>query len=726
MKNRSLRMIFSLSYFFIFAITSVPKAHASQQAYLKASNILAGKKGAINIAGDPSEDPDFGDMSDPSGSSSSGLDLPPSAPPSDASMPMETPSIPPPSQEPAQISEAPPEAPIPPPAIAPVEMPTVQQPPPIEPPMQTERSQNNGVAEVAQAQLKNLSFKANAKGGTIIIETNKMVTYSAKPDEENKKFVLELDNVKLPKKWKNPLKKHRFKGAVASVDVNHKKGAKITQITFKLKSGYPMPMVEQESQSIMVIMQDKEGGSSGESSATLADNSPAEHQEDISVPENDDKILPVKRVDEYLAQNNKFYGKKISLEVTEMDIREVIKMVTEETGMNLVLDEQIKGNVTLKLRQVPWDQALVILLKLKQLGYSRNGNVLRIATLVELKREEDEVLKAIVVKPEPPEELKVRIIQVNYAKIEDMVKNITPFLTPRGKIIADARTSSIVLTDTQEGVDKAIKLSQSLDIPPYQVLIEGKIVEARERFMKTLGVNWSASGKAMNISGKGANAVNMTPSMSGVPTQLGGGALNLNLSIGTLDIFGDLSATLALNELQENVKVISSPRIVTMHNEAADINQTTQIPLISSNNQNGVITSSVSFKPLQLSLKVTPQVTADGGVIMSVDVNRDYAGPIIDLQTQAASINSRSAKTKVLVKNGQTAVIGGIYQSDATDSEVGIPWLRQIPVVGALFKTNASTKDKIELLIFLTPQILGQLDSHARGGDGKGAPGDVQ
>jgi type IV pilus assembly protein PilQ len=121
-----------------------------------------------------------------------------------------------------------------------------------------------------------------------------------------------------------------------------------------------------------------------------------------------------------------------------------------------------------------------------------------------------------------------------------------------------------------------------------------------------------------------------------------------------------------------------------------------------------------------------PQVTADGGVIMTVDVNRDYAGPIIDLKTQASSINSRSAKTKVLVKNGQTAVIGGIYQSDATDSEVGIPWLRQIPVVGALFKTNASTKDKIELLIFLTPQILGQLDSHARGGEGSSPQGDIK
>jgi type IV pilus assembly protein PilQ len=199
-----------------------------------------------------------------------------------------------------------------------------------------------------------------------------------------------------------------------------------------------------------------------------------------------------------------------------------------------------------------------------------------------------------------------------------------------------------------------------------------------------------------------------------VSPQLGPATFGLDFRLGTLDILGDLQATLALFEQEGQVKVISSPRILTLHNQPAEINQSTEIPLISTNQvPNAGSTTSVSFKPVRLKLQVTPQITNDGAVIMDVDVNREFVGEVVDQNTQARPVNSRSAKTKVLVRNGQTAVIGGIYQSDAAEGTRKVPWLGDVPGVGWLFKSRSKDTSKNELLIFLTPRILAQLESGA-------------
>ncbi|MEN0059289.1 MAG: type IV pilus secretin PilQ, partial [Bdellovibrio sp.] len=187
-----------------------------------------------------------------------------------------------------------------------------------------------------------------------------------------------------------------------------------------------------------------------------------------------------------------------------------------------------------------------------------------------------------------------------------------------------------------------------------------------------------------------------------------------NLSVGTLDFFGTLQAALALAETEEQIKIISSPRIMTMSNETANINQTTEVA-VRQVTQNGTATQeSFQFKPLTMKLEVTPQVTADGSVIMKVLVNRQFQGADVSgAGTGAFSVNSREANTRVLVKNGQTSVIGGVYQSDATDGETGTPGLRDIPILGYLFKTKNINKSKSELLIFLTPRIIGQASSES-------------
>lgn len=181
--------------------------------------------------------------------------------------------------------------------------------------------------------------------------------------------------------------------------------------------------------------------------------------------------------------------------------------------------------------------------------------------------------------------------------------------------------------------------------------------------------------------------------------------------MGTLDILGDLSASLQLYEQKNMAKVLSSPRIVTLHNEPAEINQTTEVPLIQETVTATGSTKTATFKPVKLRLSVVPQITNDGAVIMAVDVNRDFLSGAADQQTGARAVNTRSAKTKVLVKNGQTAVIGGIYQSDQSTGENKVPVLGDIPILGWLFKSQSKTDNRNELLIFLTPRILGQADS---------------
>jgi type IV pilus assembly protein PilQ len=427
---------------------------------------------------------------------------------------------------------------------------------------------------------------------------------------------------------------------------------------------------------------------------------------DPNVDLNSEKILSSQNLAEFLAGNTKFYGKKISIETNDMDVREALKFITDESGVNMVISDEVKGSLSLKLRQVPWDQALVMVMKARKLGYSRQGNVLRIAPIADLKQEEDDAAKVALAR-KGVEPLKVRMFPISYAKVDELEKKIKEFLTERGKVIGDQRTNALVITDQEDSLARAAKLIKSLDIQPAQVLIEGKIVEAKESFMRNVGVNWGGSGDVIKLANGKRGPVNMTPSFSVNPTtKVGGGNFNFNVSVGTLDILGNLSASLALSETEEKVKVISSPRIMTLTNEKANISQSTEVPVKTITNQNGNITETFQFKPLKMSLEVTPQVTADASVIMNVTVNREFQGA--NLTSGGFPVNSRSAQTKVLVKNGQTAVIGGIYQSDATEGNEGTPWIKDIPILGSLFKTATSRKEKIELVIFLTPRIVGQ------------------
>jgi type IV pilus assembly protein PilQ len=268
----------------------------------------------------------------------------------------------------------------------------------------------------------------------------------------------------------------------------------------------------------------------------------------------------------------------------------------------------------------------------------------------------------------------------------------------RGRIEADPRSSSLIITDTDENIRRIEQLVKALDTAPLQVMIEGKIVEAKESAGRRLGINWGYQGQDLGFAGG-----TLSHSASIAPT-IGAANTTLDLKLGTLDFLGDLNAKLSLFESESVAKIISSPRVITMNNQAATISQSVQIPIPSTTTTIGSAPqTTITYRPIPTTLAVTPQITSGGDVLMQISFTREFKG---ESSGENVAIESRDIKTNVMVKNGQTTVIGGIYQSDQVDSEQGTPFLRNIPVLGWLFKSTDKSSVRNELLVFITPRIL--------------------
>lgn len=569
-------------------------------------------------------------------------------------------------------------------------------------------AQDVAAPSVPPANITALNFRANESGGTIIINADQPLNYTTRSNPDLNQYIIEVENAHLPAHLKRSLNTKDIKGSVGAVDAYQNPGSTTARFVIQLRDGVSEPAVQMEGNNLLIVA----SGVPGSDGAQVAQTEPSlDAGSEGGVEESAQstgQILPSQNLTEFLAGNTRFYGKKISIETNNMDVRDALNFITEESGVNMVIAEEVKGPISLKLRQVPWDQALVVIMRTKKLGYTRQGNVLRIAPLQDLRAEEDDATK-LAASRKNIEPLTVRMFPISYAKVDELEKKIKDFLGERGKVVGDTRTNALVVTDIEENLNRVAKLITSLDTQPPQVLIEGKIVEATESFSRDAGISWGATGVPIKVGNGARGPVNMTPSFSINQGAGAGGRLSFGITMGTLDIFGNLSAALALSESEGQVKVISSPRIVALSNEKANINQTTEVPVRQITVTNGIAQETFQFKPLTMKLEVTPQVTADGSVIMGISVNRQFAG-----ETQERgefAVNSREANTRVLVKNGETAVIGGIYQSDAQKGKDGVPWVRDIPLLGSLFESSRTREAKSELLIFLTPRILGQTDS---------------
>ncbi len=436
-----------------------------------------------------------------------------------------------------------------------------------------------------------------------------------------------------------------------------------------------------------------------------------------------------------------FTGKKIDLDMMDANVTDVLRLLAEVSNLNIVASDDVKGTVSLRLKNVPWDQAFDIILKSKGLDMIKKGNVVMVAPEAKIKQEKESALTSKKAQ-EKLEDLEVVFIPANYANVNDLIPQIKGILSERGSVTSDLRTNTLIVKDIRKGREAAVNLVKRLDTTIPQVVIEARIVEAESTFLRDLGIQWGvdfrASGKPFaNIFGANTppgqtspgQTGNIPPGVTAAGTASPSGinppvfspthgvqdfAINLPAqgAIGTLGALGFiignagsnpavLDLRLSAGEQEGHLKTISRPRITTMDNKEAKIEQGESIPFATTS----AAGTATTFVDANLSLTVTPHITPDGSVLMKIKANNNSIGSF-KTSTGEPSINKKESQTEVLVHDGETTVIGGIVISDKNTTDSGIPFLKDIPVLGWLFKRRSISDKQTELLIFITPTIL--------------------
>jgi len=415
-----------------------------------------------------------------------------------------------------------------------------------------------------------------------------------------------------------------------------------------------------------------------------------------------------------------YVGEKLSLNFQDIEVRSVLQLLADFTNLNLVVSDTVQGKLTLRLKNVPWDQALDIILQTKALDKREAGNVIMIAPAEEIANRERIALEGQKQKVELAP-LRTEFFQANYAKAEELAELLKSgtgsILSERGSVSVDNRTNTLLINDTSDQLAEIRALVHRLDVPIRQVLIESRIVIATDDFNKDLGVRWGINRNTTTNDGEGFAVSGNQLGIDNLIDQEPLGQERFNVNLPATNAAGSLSLALArlpfgtLLELELSAmqaegqgEVISSPRVITANQHEAYIEQGVEIPYLEASSSGA---TSVSFRKAVLGLKVKPQITPDDRIVMDLQVNRDTVGEIFGAgNLQVPSIDTRELSTQVLVDNGETIVLGGVYEQRLLDSKDSVPFFSDLPLVGKLFQRTRKEDDKSELLVFVTPKIV--------------------
>jgi type IV pilus assembly protein PilQ len=439
-----------------------------------------------------------------------------------------------------------------------------------------------------------------------------------------------------------------------------------------------------------------------------------------------------------LGQARGYTGRRIDLDLKDADIHNVLRLIGDVSRRNIVVADDVGGTVTIRLRNVPWDQALAVILQSKKLGMVEQGNLLRIAPLDVLQKEREQEIERRKMEVELAP-IETRLIPVSYASAADLEQRLQPLLSDRGSISIDSRTNTLIARDVSAALNQVEELARALDTQTPQVLVEARIIEATSSYIRDVGIQWGGSGtvssttgnptglafpSAIGVAGGASDSQTPTQGLSpfapsvanpnfavNMPAAVGtgeGGAIGL--TFGSIDNNVNLALRLSAAESSGMLRILSSPRVLTMDNKAAKISQGTMIPFSQVSAQ-GVQTV---FQEATLELQVTPHVTADGSVQMAVKISRDE--PDFN-QTSARgdpTILKREAETQLLVMDGHTAVIGGIFVRNTGRNVDQVPFFGDIPILGLLFQRRRASDTRGELVIFITPRIVNRAEALGR------------
>ncbi|HTP52601.1 MAG TPA: type IV pilus secretin PilQ [Anaeromyxobacteraceae bacterium] len=534
----------------------------------------------------------------------------------------------------------------------------------------------------------------------------------SRPDPRT--LILVLEGAELPRKAERSLDTSALSGPLLMVSAFNQKASGQVRVVATLR-GDASDKIAETSKGLTWTV------TSGVAEKHAADESPVVITEASAQAAGFSAAAPEYAITGAPAQKQ-YTGQRITLDFHDIDVRNLLRLLAEVSKKNIVVADDVSGKITVSLRNVPWDQALDIVLTSKGLGKQEVGNVIRIAKYEVIAKEEAAKLEAAknrqVLQP-----LKVRIIPVNFSHATDLVKEVKDVLTDRGTVVVDERTNVLIVKDVQDALARVEGLVRNIDTETPEVLIESRIVEAQTNFSQAIGIQWGgnftfspATGNGIPVgfpnvmSGTGASGGGPTTGVQNNPNY----AVNLPAAIGQGSgggiglVFGSANGAFNLNlrlsalEAKGVVKTISAPKIATLDNKEASIAQGNSIPF-SQVSASGVNTT---FVEALLELKVTPHVTADGSILMKIKATNNQPNPALTGANGQPSISKRQAETTVLVKDGETTVIGGIYTRTTSKNEQSVPFLGQIPVLGFFFRSNTNEDDHDELLIFITPRVL--------------------
>jgi type IV pilus assembly protein PilQ len=564
--------------------------------------------------------------------------------------------------------------------------------------------------KVTPTVITGIDFKQLEDKSRIVISTSAKALYEVEKGPENN-VQIEIKGMEVPPKLSRPLDTHEFASPVSMITpINVAVGGlKSTQLIVKLRQMVAFD-VTQENDRIYLDFERPEEFKFEKPKpleVVTTEKTPAEQElaktetekAEIAPPTPATQVTPA--VPSEKAMEKVYTGKKITLDFKDADIDNILRLFAEVSDLNIITTEDVKGTVTVRLVDVPWDQAFDIILQSKNLGVERIGNVMRIAPLARISAERK--LRAEAAKStEDLEPLLTELIQVSYSTATELAPKIKGLLSSRGTVTVDERTNTLIVNDIQANIISAKDLVRILDAQTPQVLIQAKVIEANLDFGRELGIQWGGSFESGTSTTAGDSPAGGDWAVN-LPAAVGSGAGGaIEFAIANLTNTRYLQARISALETKGQGKIISSPRVTTLDHTEASIEQGLRIPYLKLTDQG---TATTDFIEANLKLTVTPHVTADGHIKMELTISKDTPDQSITVQG-VPSIDKKEVKTEVLVKDGEVVVIGGIYTYNKTGSIDAVPLFYKIPLLGWLFQKRTKDDTKRELLIFIAPRIV--------------------
>jgi len=567
--------------------------------------------------------------------------------------------------------------------------------------------------------IRSVDFLQEGEVSKLIIDVDKPIVADRFHVKDDKQIILDLKNVKADKKALRGIDTSEFDGATVFISGYAKPGApQDVRFAVQLRDNVRSIIETQGSKIILSIenrfgvfskakVQSAEAGTVKTAAATPGTPAVATDEVRINVPRSTD-------IDDILANltlsgPKKYVGKKISINVKEIPLPDLLRMIADTSGFNIIIDADVAKTqpLTLALTNIPWDQALDTILSLSRLIATKSSNILSIKTLDKATAEKEAEAKAEQLKL-GLEPLVTKVFPISYAKIEDLKTILADYITEkRGKLSQDLRTNSLIVRDTVDTIERVKKIVELLDTQTPQILIESKIVEVSEQHSKRIGLT---NGLTFGYDPVGIPGAASGPGLSFSSTGVGNAQANYALGVNILQsnrLF-NLDFSLQMLEQESKARIVTSPKLITQNKSPATITSTETFNFVQVVPQGNSSVSQIIPIAAPLSLLVTPQVTNEGSIDLDITLSKSS---LVQGANAAAppGIQARTLKTKALVDNGATIVLGGLYTSNKQESHSGMPFLKDLPLVGWLFRTPYNPSDiKTELLIFITPRIINQ------------------